>query len=119
MNARVKHRRSIVILDPQERARGLERRALRYARRGDVRKAIVLLRQAANLGDIARVWVRLGYVLSRDGRIPDALEALRRALWLHRRSGCVGRARTVAQLILAIDPSCPFAARAAEDLAAA
>ncbi len=119
MNAREKHRRSVVILGPTEHARGLERRALRSVRRGNLRKAIVLLRQAANLSDDACAWVRLGHVLSRDGRTPDALEALRRALWLHRRGGSIGRARTVAQLILALDPTCPYAGRAAQDLAAA
>jgi Flp pilus assembly protein TadD len=86
---------------------------MRNARRGNSRKAIVQLREAATLTDQAPAWVGLAHVLTRDGRAFEALGALRRALWLHRQGGHFGRARTVAQLILAIDPTCPIAAHAA------
>lgn len=114
MNEREKYRRAVGRLSPDDRARSLERRAVRTARRGQFRKAIVMLRQAANIVERPCTWVRLAHVLRQDGRSGDAADALRRALWLHRHSGRHGRARTVAKLILAVDPECPHAARVIE-----
>ena len=119
MDEREKYRRAVGGLSPDDRARNLERRAVRTARRGQFRKAIVMLRQAANIVEQPRTWVRLAHVLRQDGREGDAADALRRALWLHRHSGRHGRARTVAKLILAVDPECPQAARAMDAPAAA
>jgi predicted Zn-dependent protease len=75
------------------------------ARAGEYRKAALALRELVTLEDSPAAWVALGDMLARARRPDDALHALRQALWRHRRLGADARARTVARLIVAIDPS--------------
>ena len=89
----------------------LRRRARRLARKGDYRKAAVALRECVGLRDDAASWVALGDMLRRAHRDNDALRALRQALYLHRQAGALGRARTVARMIIALDPWDTKAAR--------
>lgn len=82
----------------------LRRRARRLARAGDYRKAALALRErVAFLGDAAS-WTTLGDMLRRARRTPDAIQAFKQALYLHRQAGSEGRARTVARMIVALDP---------------
>jgi len=89
----------------------LRRRARKLARRGDFRKAARTMRDVVALGGEARAWVRLGHLLSRMRRGDQAVDALKQGLYLHRRAGAELRARTVAQMILRLDPSEPCALR--------
>ena len=78
----------------------LKRRARRFARKGEYRKAALALREhAAREGDAAS-WVALGAMLRRARRIPEALNAFKQGMFLHRRAGAEARARTVARLIV-------------------
>jgi Flp pilus assembly protein TadD len=89
-------------LDP---AAALRRRAARFLRKGDHRKAILALREASALDPSGASYVRLGYVLSRAGKRDEALHSYKQALYCFRYDDMRGRARTVARLILALDPS--------------
>lgn len=89
---------------PEGRAETLRRRAQRQARRGRHRKAALHLRELAGLTGEAGAWVALGDMLRRAGRPGEALPALRHGMWLHRRAGGTRRARTVALMILQVDP---------------
>ncbi len=93
--------------------RALRRRAHRHVRKGELRKAVVALRQLAALGGEARHWVALGHVLSRANKHSEAIEAWKQGLWLHKQSGAERRAATVARLILKVDPSDRVAQKAA------
>ena len=77
----------------------LKRRAIRHASRGDLRKAVVALRERAALVDDGASWVMLGAMLKRAGRRDEAHAALRTGLFHHRRAGASGRARSVARLM--------------------
>lgn len=93
------------------RADLLKRRAQRLARKGEYRKAAIALREHAALSGDACAWVALGDMLRRAHRTPEAIRALRQGMYLHRQAGAEGRARTVARMIVALDP---WDARAAE-----
>ena len=71
------------------------------------------MRQVVALTGDPASWVTLGNLLSRARRHAEAIQALRQGLWLHRRAGAQGRARTVARLILSIAPEDPEAIRLA------
>ncbi len=94
-----------------ERADILKRRARRHAKKGDYRKAALALRERVALTGDAASWVALGDMLRRARRVPEALTALRQGMYLHRQAGFEGRARTVARMIVALDPWDAKAAR--------
>lgn len=77
----------------------LRRRAIKHAARGDIRKAVLALRERAALVDDGASWVRLGAMLRRAGKHDEAHAALRTGLFHHRRAGFAGRARSVARLM--------------------
>jgi cytochrome c-type biogenesis protein CcmH/NrfG len=77
-------------LDPIETMIAQSRRA---RAKGDIRRAVVLLRQACALDEWgARTWTLLGALLARQGAIPEAERAFRHACWLRRRAGDGARA---------------------------
>lgn len=82
----------------------LKRRARRFARKGDYRKAALALRERAALIGDAPSFVVLGDMLRRARRVAEALDALKQGMYLHRRCGSQRRARTVARMIVALDP---------------
>ena len=90
--------------DQSESVRALRRRAARFLRKGETRKAILALREATALAPTGAAFVRLAHVLTRTGRQDEALHALKQALYCFRYDDMRGRARTVARLILALDP---------------
>lgn len=77
----------------------LKRRAIRHASRGDLRKAVLALRERAALVDDGASWVALGAMLKRAGRRDEAHAAFRTGQFHHRRAGAHGRARAVSRLI--------------------
>jgi len=83
----------------------LRRRAARLLRKGEPRKAVLALREAASLEPTGSAYVRLAHALSACGRRDDALCALKQALYCFRHEELRGRARTVAKLILKLDPA--------------
>jgi len=89
----------------------LRRRARKLARRGDYRKAACAMREVVALEGEARAWVRLGHLLIQARREAQAIDALKQGLFLHRRAGYDRRARTVANMILKLDPCEPSALR--------
>lgn len=89
----------------------LKRRALRLAARGEYRKAALALRERAALVGDAASWVMAGAMLRRARREDEALVALRQGLWLHHRAGAARRARSVARVIVQMDPSDMLARR--------
>jgi hypothetical protein len=107
----VKRRTMMRTPDLSDRASILRRRASRHARRGEYRKAAVAMRQVAALRGDAASWVALGDMLNRASRPGEAVQALKQGLWLHRQAGSEGRARTVARMILAVDPHDAHASR--------
>jgi tetratricopeptide (TPR) repeat protein len=89
---------------PLEGVSALRRRAARFRRKGEPRKAILALREAAALEPSGASFVRLAHLLQEVGKRDEALHALRQALYCFRYDDMRGRARTVARLILALDP---------------
>lgn len=84
-------------LDPVE---GLIYRARKLRRRGDMRGAIVLLRQACTHDEWrARTFTLLGALLSEEGRHDEAATALTHARWLRQRAGEGQRAAVTARLL--------------------
>jgi hypothetical protein len=89
----------------------LTRRARRLARKGEYRKAALALRERVMLAGDAASWVTLGDMLRRARRLSEAIDALHQGLYLHRQAGAMGRVRTVARMIVALDPWDAKAAR--------
>ena len=83
----------------------LHRRAMRLIRRDDARKAVMLLREASALEPTGASFTRLGYALMCAGKQTEAMQAYKEALYSFRHDDMRGRARTVARMILAIDPA--------------
>lgn len=96
------HRNPPAVEDPRAL---ILRRARRLSRKGDYRKAAVALRRLAGMDGEARSWVALGAMLRRARRPELALDALKQGMWLHSKNGAEGRARSVARLILELDPA--------------
>lgn len=94
-------------------AQALWRRAARCARRGEFRKAAVAMREAVAIDPTPASYTRLGCMLEKAGRRNEAVDALKQALFLFRQADLTGRARTVARMILALDPHDRSASRAA------
>ena len=91
-----------VPLDP---VRSLRNRAARHLRHDEPRKAVLALREAAALDPHGPAYVRLAHVLQRLGKDTEALHALKQALYCFRHDAQRGRARTVARMILKLDPA--------------
>ncbi len=91
----------------------LWRKAARCARRGEHRKAALAMREAVAIEPSAANYCRLGSMLDRAGRRGESVEALKQALFIFRQEDKGGRARTVARMILALDPQDRTAARCA------
>jgi len=83
----------------------LKRRASRLAGKGELRKAAIVLRDLVARHESAAAWVLLGDMLVRARRTDEGLDAFRQGLWLHRQGGADRRVRTVARLIVALDPA--------------
>jgi len=98
---------------PSDPLRALNQRAARLLRKGEARKAALALREAASLSPHGPAFVRLAWVLERLGKHEEALQALKQALYCFRHDHQRGRARTVARMILKLDPADASAQRKA------
>ena len=86
----------IVVSDPVEI---LVIRARKLRQKGDLRRALVTLREACHLDEWrARSWTLLGVLLADMGQRADAVEALNRARWLRARAGEKARAAVTAAI---------------------
>ena len=65
---------------------------------------MLALREATALDPSGASYVRLAHLLQQQGKRDEALHALKQALYCFRYDDMRGRARTVARLILALDP---------------
>lgn len=97
--------------DPAQVAR---RRAKKLRSQGNYRKAALALREWVRLTDAPKAWVAFGAMLARARRNEQALDALKQGLWRYRQNGDLGRARSVARVILSIDPYDSGASRLVE-----
>ena len=78
----------------------LRRRVRRFRRRGENRRAMLALREAALKNDRdAKVWTLYGAECMRMGRRDAARDALRHAAWLREREREYGKARTTRRLL--------------------
>ncbi len=74
-------------------------RSRRVRDKGDVRRAVVLLRQACALDEWrARTWTLLGAFLASTGAAEEAGQALNQARWLRARAGEKARAAVTERL---------------------
>lgn len=88
------------ILSDESREQALLRRARRFRRRGEHRRALLALRTACfeNRGD-PRLWTLYAAGCARLRRRDEAALALRQALWLRKRLHDTARARVTLALI--------------------
>jgi tetratricopeptide (TPR) repeat protein len=91
----------------------LRKRAARFLHKKEPRKAALALREAAALDPTGPAFVRLAHVLLLTGKREEALHCLKQALYCFRHDELRGRARTVARLILKLDPADASALRRA------
>lgn len=90
-------------------AEQLLRRALRFRRRGEARRALVAFREACAYDDRSpRAWTLYGVLCAELGRLADAEDAFERALWLRKQSRQHGRVATLKRLLtrLGLDRRC-------------
>ncbi len=78
----------------------LVQRARRLRRRGEARRAMLILREACYASEnCARLWTLYAAECMRIGRRDDAVEALERAIWLRERNRDSARARVTRELL--------------------
>ncbi len=78
-------------------------RARRFRRRGELRRALLILREAAfRESSDARLWTLYGVECVRMGKRDDAVEALKQAVWLRVRDHDEPRARVTRGLIACV-----------------
>ncbi|MCK6588958.1 MAG: hypothetical protein L6Q76_15400 [Polyangiaceae bacterium] len=97
---------SIMPVDTGDRVEALIARARKSRARGDVRKALVMLREACALDEWRpRTWTLYGVLLAELGHSGEAAQALRQARWLRLRAGERSRAAVMDQLIARLLPA--------------
>jgi Flp pilus assembly protein TadD len=76
------------------------RKIARHRRKGDERRAMLLLREAACASeDDPRIWALYGAQCLRAGRVDSAVQALGHATWLRERNGEAPKARAMQRLL--------------------
>jgi Flp pilus assembly protein TadD len=88
-------------VDFEERARELTERAQKLRRKGELRRAVLAMREACAVGEpnSAR-WMMLGDMLARTGARDEAGKAMEQALYLCRRRGEKAKANVIRGLLL-------------------
>src|SRR5688572_6766168 len=75
-------------------------RARRFRRRGEQRRAMLILREACHAAeDCARLWTLYAAQCMRVGRRDDATDALTRAVWLREKNRDAARAKVTRDLL--------------------
>jgi len=86
----------VPVTDPVEILIG---RARKLRQKRDLRRAVVMLREACNLDEWrARSWTLLGALLGEMGQRTEAVQAFHKARWLRARAGEKARAAVTAAL---------------------
>ncbi|HEY3234217.1 MAG TPA: hypothetical protein VGJ84_05845 [Polyangiaceae bacterium] len=86
--------------DDRDVAQAHLRRAWRHRRRGEQRRAMLALRQACHAeSNEPRLWTQYAVQCTRVGRVPDAIQALRHAIWLRERNGDPSRVKVTRALL--------------------
>jgi Flp pilus assembly protein TadD len=89
------------ISDFCDRAEELTARAQKLRRKGELRRAVVALREACAIDEENAVrWMLLGDVLFRTGKKDDAARAMKQALYLRERQGDRARANAIRRIML-------------------
>jgi Flp pilus assembly protein TadD len=84
----------------EARSVALLTRARRFRLKGEVRKAIVALREACLVEEEnAVVWTIYGHMLAESGRVDEARKVLSQAVWLRRAAGDEPRRRSTQRII--------------------
>jgi Flp pilus assembly protein TadD len=87
--------------DFADRADELTARALRHQRRGELRRASLILREATALDESSGArWMLLAHVLCRLGQRDEAERAMKQALFLRERRGEKAKANVIRRLLL-------------------
>lgn len=90
---------------PDDPVEVLVARARRLRRKGETRRALVLLRQACALDEWRpRTYTILGVTAAREGLVDEASQALKQARWLRTRAGDKARAAVTARLAAELLP---------------
>jgi len=93
-------------VDASDAVEVLIARARKCRAKGDLRRALVLLREACSLDEWrARTWTLLGVFLAELGQGGEAAQALKQARWLRVRAGERSRAAVMDQLIARLLPA--------------
>jgi Flp pilus assembly protein TadD len=97
---RLVERAGVPLPDPgDDPVEALITRARKARRKGEARRAVVLLRQACALDERrARAWALLGALLSREGTVDEAVQAFKQARFLCARAGEKARAEVIERL---------------------
>jgi Flp pilus assembly protein TadD len=96
--------------DPDLGVEALVVRARTSSRRGDARKAFLLLERACCLAsEDARVWTLFAVQCQRMGKIDDAARAYRQAIWLRERAKDERRAAVLQRLLSELRRKLPAA----------
>lgn len=83
-----------------DRSSVLVEKARKLRKKGELRKALVALREACLLSeDQAYLWCLYGVLLAEMGKQSDAESAIRQALWLRKRNGDEARMKTTQALL--------------------
>jgi Tfp pilus assembly protein PilF len=76
------------------------RRALRFRRRGEDRRAMLMLREAAyRAPSEAKLWMHYAVACLRLGRRDEAAQALKQAVWIRKRANDEPRLRVTRALL--------------------
>jgi len=106
-SAKTRCRRVAVVAPPSsdDPIEVLVARARRLRRKGETRRALVLLRQACALDEWRpRTYTLLGVQAAREGLRAEASQALNQARWLRARAGDEARAAVTARLAAELVP---------------
>ena len=100
-------RRRVSPIQPENSLEQQVQQAQRLRRRGEQRKALLLLREACfRAGSDARLWALYAMQCWRMGRADDARQAFRQAIWFRERAGDAGRTRVLRALLHATELRC-------------
>jgi Flp pilus assembly protein TadD len=93
-------RRTEARVDEGSRSEVLLRRARRHERRGQARKAVIAARQACYEEQTdPRLWALYGAYCWKAGRLEEACDAIRQAIWYRQRARDARRAAALKKLL--------------------
>jgi Flp pilus assembly protein TadD len=95
-----RHVRQIVSTSVDAHQGSLLGRARKFRQKGELKKALGVLREACVLDeDCAWLWSLYGALLVKHGRADEGRAALRHAIWLRRSAGDAARVRSTQRIV--------------------